>query len=185
MLSFYDSLIGPKRASCTCRKWKFDGVKVNMSVSYKRTSYWVREGFLAGQEEAATRAIGVFLRSWWYWASVLMTRPRGQAVCSCSHFPVGSLSQEKYVSSSHVSIYFHLLWLFYTFCLSANDPYEHHEDGGWGEGDKNIDILFGDMMGKDILRPTIQEERKRTSILLGGINVWAAFCPAGERPRLI
>lgn len=61
-------------------------------------------------------------------------------------------------------------------------PNEHHEGGG---GDKSIDILFGDMMGQDILKPTIQEERKRTSILPGGINVWAAFCPAGERPRLI
>lgn len=48
---------------------------------------------------------------------------------------------------------------------------EHHEDGGRGEGNKNIGILFGDMMGKDILRQTIQEERKRTSILPGGINV--------------
>ena len=42
---------------------------------------------------------------------------------------------------------------------------------GAQEGDTSIGILLGDMMGKDIVRKIIQEERKRTSILLGGINV--------------
>lgn len=37
--------------------------------------------------------------------------------------------------------------------------------------DKNVGILFGGVMGKDNVRKTIQEERKKTSILLGGINV--------------
>lgn len=62
---------------------------------------------------------------------------------------------------------------------------EYHGDGENRKGDKSIGIWFMDMMGKDTLRQTIQEERKKTSILPGGINVWAAFCPAGERPRLI
>lgn len=39
------------------------------------------------------------------------------------------------------------------------------------EGEVNIGALFGGTMGKNIIRKIIQEERKRTSILLGGINV--------------
>lgn len=49
-------------------------------------------------------------------------------------------------------------------------PNEQREDGGGGGGgcgeeDKRIGILFWGMMGKDIWRKTVQEERKRTSIL--------------------
>ena len=49
---------------------------------------------------------------------------------------------------------------------------------GAQEGDTSIGILLGDMMGKDIVRKIIQEERKRTSILLGGINVWLSSIPS-------
>ena len=45
------------------------------------------------------------------------------------------------------------------------------EDGGEGEGHENVAILLGGTMGEGYLRKTIQGERKRTSILLGGINV--------------
>lgn len=48
---------------------------------------------------------------------------------------------------------------------------ERRKDGGRGERDKDIGTLFGDRMGKGILRQTVQEERKRASILPGGINV--------------
>lgn len=43
---------------------------------------------------------------------------------------------------------------------------------GAQEGEMSIGALFGGMMGKNVIRKIIQEERKRTSILLGGINVW-------------
>lgn len=43
--------------------------------------------------------------------------------------------------------------------------------GAW-EGEMSIGALFGGTMGKNIIRKIIQEEKKRTSILLGGINVW-------------
>lgn len=45
------------------------------------------------------------------------------------------------------------------------------EDGGEGEGHENVAVLLRGMMGEGYLRKTIQRERKRTSILLGGINV--------------
>lgn len=45
------------------------------------------------------------------------------------------------------------------------------EDGGEGEGHENVAVLPGGTMGEGYLRKTIQGERKRTSILLGGINV--------------
>lgn len=44
---------------------------------------------------------------------------------------------------------------------------EQNEDGK----NENIGVLFRDTMGEGYLRKTIQGERKRTSILLGGINV--------------
>lgn len=43
---------------------------------------------------------------------------------------------------------------------------------GAQEGEMSIGALFGGMKGKNIIRKIIQEERKRTSILQGGINVW-------------
>lgn len=57
------------------------------------------------------------------------------------------------------------------FYLTLMIHNEQHKDGRGPGGGMSIGALFGGMMGKNVIRKIIQKERKRTSILLGGINV--------------
>lgn len=178
MLIFQDPPSGPKRASYTCRKSKFDRAKVSMSMcltggpttrlgwgfwlaphgSFRRSSYQSHQGV-----PDIPAKPGVYTGD----------EAQGQAVCPpCSHLMAWSLSWENLLPvpvSESISTSSGFSTQFPPVLMIHN---EQHEDGGEGRGSKTMGILFRGTMGEGYLRKTIQGERKRTSILLRGINVW-------------